>query len=134
MHRPNAREPPARKRNASIYQKRRWSNYASASWWGAVVLFAVVSVIYSTVFAIRHPSRQHLHISAREGVLTPCFVSDTFHLRGGSSGISCLGRSFSLYCLQNEIRTMNQGRNSGNNAPMEKEREFFISDAQVVRK
>ena len=136
MHRPNTtREPPARNRNASIYQKRRRSNYAGASWRGTVVLFAIVSDVYSTVVAIGDPSWQLLHISGRVGVSPPCFVSGTCRcLWGGSSERSYFGRSPSSYYSQNEIRTRNQGSNTANNAPTEIEREFFIADAQVVRK
>ena len=134
MHRPNAREPPARNRNASICQKRRRSN-AGASWRGAVVLFAIFSDVYSTVVARGDQSRHLLHISKREGVSPPCFVSGTCPcLCGGSSERSYLGRSPSSYYSQNEIRTRNQGSNTANNAPTEIEREFFIADAQVVRK
>ena len=127
MHRPNAREPPARNQNASIYQKRRRSNYAGASWRGTVVLFAIFSDVYSTVVARGDPSHHLLHISGREGLSPACFVSGTCHcIWGCSSERSYLGRSPSSYYSQNEIRTRNQGSNTANDAPTEIERESSL--------
>eukprot|EP00571_Detonula_confervacea_P006277 CAMPEP_0172321146 /NCGR_PEP_ID=MMETSP1058-20130122/42479_1 /TAXON_ID=83371 /ORGANISM="Detonula confervacea, Strain CCMP 353" /LENGTH=303 /DNA_ID=CAMNT_0013036575 /DNA_START=228 /DNA_END=1139 /DNA_ORIENTATION=+ len=96
--------------------------------WRVFVIITITNA-YATVFAIEPYQQQLLQHTGRGRALStsiskPCFISSstsTGHRKGGSAATSKCQRPYFLISI-----------NSDNTGSMETEKDFFVSDAQVV--